>query len=272
MIPTNTSVERVDELMRRSDAIYDDIDRSFDDEVRYRRMLRTGIGMAAVSLRNGNNINETGQQLLNMPSANPPTIYPRELESLAYNYGDVTRATLDRRGNPEPDARHAIHLMKLAAPYARELYPSLNPNKIATYALVHDLLEAYAGDVPSLGMSKLQEAEKHHNEAQALITFRKEFGDTWPELVELVESYEALADSEARFTKTFDKLDPGFTHFYSNGAQLKSHYGYSHDEFLGAIDEATKRMEPYSGEFPLVMHDRDELTRRVAQVAFKKVA
>lgn len=268
----NTSIERVDELMRRSDAIYDTIDTSFDGEVRYRRMLRVGMSMAAISLRNGDGSSETGAKLLNMPSSLPPSIGPRDLESLAYAYGDVTRATLDRDGNPETDARHAIHLMKLASPYARELYPKLDANKVATYAFIHDILEAYAGDVPSLGMSKSQEALKHQNEAQALVTFKKEYGDAWPELVELVESYEALTDSEARFTKTFDKLDPGFTHFYSGGTQLKSHYGYSEEEFVHAINQSTVRMEPYSGEFPLVMSDREELTKRVVSVAFKKAA
>ena len=272
MTTMNTSSERVDELIRRSDAIYDIIDTSFDDEVRYRRMLRAGLSMAAISLRLGKGIDETGAQLLAMPSGLPPTAGPRELESLAYAYGDVTRATLDRSGNPETDARHAIHLMKLAVPYAEEMYPKLNPNKIAAYALFHDVLEAYAGDVPSLGMSPSQAAQKHHNEAWALITLRQEYGESWPELVELIESYEALSDGEMRFTKTFDKLDPGFTHLQSKGVQLKSHYGYSHDDFLHAIDEATQRMQPYSDEFPLVMLDRDELTRRVAAIAFKKVA
>lgn len=269
----NTSTERVDELMRRSDAIYDTIDTTFDDEVRYRRMLRTGMSMAAISLKLGNSINETGAQLLTMGSGLPPTIGPRELESLAYTYGDVKRATVDRSGMPETDARHAIHLMKLAAPYAREVYPKLNANKVAAYAFIHDILEAYTGDVASLGMTEAQKKKKEHDEALALVTLREEYGDTWPELVELVESYEALADSEARFTKSFDKLDPGFTHFYSKGTQLKSYYGYSRaDEFLEAIDEGTQRMEPYSGEFLHVIHDREELTRRVAHVAFEKAA
>lgn len=269
----NTSTERVDELMRRSDAIYDTIDTSFDNEVRYRRMLRTGMSMAAISLRLGNSIDETGAQLLNIGSSLPPTVGPRELESLAYAYSDVKRATVARDGNRETDARHAIHLMKLAAPYAREVYPKLNANKVAAYAFIHDILEAYTGDVASLGMTEAQKKKKERDEALALVTLREDYGDAWPELVELVESYEALADSEARFTKTFDKLDPGFTHFSSKGTQLKSYYGYSHaDEFLEAIDEGTERMKPYSGEFPHVIRDRKELTRRIANIAFKKVA
>ncbi len=269
----NTSTERVDELMRRSDAIYDTIDTSFDGEVRYRRMLRTGINMAAISLRLGNTIDTTGEQLLYMSSGLPPTIGPHDLESLAYAYGDVTRATVDRSGNRETDARHAIHLMKLAAPYAREVYPKLNENKVATYALIHDILEAYTGDIASLGMSEAQKDEKEHNEALALVTFKQDYGDAWPELVELVESYEALTNSEACFTKAFDKLDPGFTHFSSKGTQLKSYYGYTQaDDFLTAIDEGTERMKPYSGEFPYVLRDREELTRRIAAIAFEKAA
>lgn len=268
----NTSVERVDTLIRRSDAIYDEIDTTFDGEVRYRRMLRAGISMAAISLRLGNSIDETGEQLINMGSGFAPTIGPPELEWLAYTYGDVQRATVDRNGNPETDARHAIHLMQLAVPYAREVYPhTVNPRKAAVYALFHDVLEAYAGDVPSLGMSAAQAAEKHRNEMKALATFKAQFGKQWPELVELVESYEALEDIEARYTKSLDKVDPGLTHLYSHGSQLAAHYGYtSANEFLEAIDEGTERMSVYSAEFPEIIQDREELTRRIASVAFKK--
>lgn len=267
---TSTSIERVDELIRQSDRVYDTIDPFSDGEARYRRMLRTGINATALALRQGSTLSETGEQLLTLPAILPRK--PGSLDYLADRYADVPRATLDRTGNPETDARHAIHLMKLAVPYAQEFYPHLDGRKVGVYALIHDLIEAYAGDVPSLGMSKEQEAKKHHDETQAVMTLRKEYGDMWPEFVELIEAYENLTESEARFTKTFDKLDPGFTHFYSRGKQIKAHYGYSKTEFLEAIDGATKRMAHYAGDFPQLMQDREELTRRVARVAFQKAA
>ena len=267
---TNTSIERVDQLILRSDAIYGAIDPEFDGEPRAKRMLRVGINTLALSLRRGESIERAGARLLTLPNVFARTKAP--LDELSDMYADIRRATHDRDGNLETDARHAIHLMKLAVPYAREFYPELDQGRIAAYALIHDIIEAYAGDVPSLVMTAEQEQQKQLDEAQALIRLHEEYGEEWPEFIALIESYEALDTPEACFVKTFDKLDPGFTHFYSHGAQLKSHYGLSEDSFYVAIDKATQRMQRYSGEYGQLMEDRDELTRRVAHVAFKNAA
>ncbi len=270
MMRTNTSIERVDQLILRSDAIYGAIDPEFDGEPRAKRILRVGINTLALSLRRGESVERAGARLLTLPNVFARTKAP--LDELSDMYADIRRATHDRDGNLETDARHAIHLMKLAVPYAREFYPELDQGRIAAYALIHDIIEAYAGDVPSLVMTAEQEQQKQLDEAQALIRLHEEYGEEWPEFIALIESYEALDTPEACFVKTFDKLDPGFTHFYSHGAQLKSHYGLSEDSFYVAIDKATQRMQRYSGEYGQLMEDRDELTRRVAHVAFKNAA
>ena len=266
----NTNIERVNTLLYRSDRIYDSIDEVIDGEPRYRRMLRMGMNMAAISLNKGYTVSEVGGMLIRLPHNAAPITGP--LDALSNQYADVKRATIDRDGERETDARHAIHLMKLAVPYAREYYPRLDTPKVAAYALIHDLVEAYADDVSSLGISVEQKLAKDLAEAQAIETLKEEYGDRWPELVALVENYEALEDPEARFNKTFDKLDPGFTHFYSRGAQLRSRYNFTRESFLVAIDETTERMAAYSSEFPLLMDDRDELTRRVADIAYPKAA
>lgn len=266
----NTSPERVDRLLKESSDAYDTIDPIFDGEPRYRRMVRFGVNSTAIALRNGETIDAVGAHLLQLPHDLPAQSGP--LDTLADAYADVRRATLDREGTLESDARHAMHLLKLSSPYAQEHYPKLNPNKIAAYALVHDIIEAYAGDVASLGMSAEQEAQKNADEAKALLTLQQEHGEAWPEFVELIESYEALNDPEARFTKTFDKLDPSFTQFYNNGSQLRDLYGFSKEGFLQAMGQTVKRMEAYAGDFPKVIQDREELTRRIADIAFKEAA
>ncbi len=270
MMSMNTSIERVDTLVFRSSAIHSAIDPHFDGEPRYRRMLRNGIHILASSLRNGDGIDTAGAKLLTLPNVFAQKRQP--LDGLSNLYADVKRATLDRDGNPETDARHAIHLMKMAVPYAREFYPELNLSKVAAYALIHDIIEAYAGDVPSLGMSPEQAKEKHANEVRALMRIQEEYGAQWPEFVALIEAYESLADPEACFVKTFDKLDPGFTHFYNQGSEITGRYGFSEEDFFSAMDEATVRMSEYSSEYPQLMEDRAELTRRIARVAFEKAA
>ena len=268
---TNTSsIERVDAMMQRSDPLYDILDQPFNGEVRHRRLLRTGINRTATLLRAGGSVSEAGEQLLALPFDLPYELGP--LDTLSNQYADIQRATLDRAGNLETDSRHAVHLTHMAAGYAAEFYPQLDQYKIAVYSWLHDLVEAYSGDVSSLGITPEQELQKHHDEQIALLNIKLDYEQQWPELLQIVDEYESLSTPEARFVKTFDKLDPGFTHFYSKGAQIKSRYGYGETEFLVAIDQATERMSRYSGEFPQLMEDRAELTRRVAQVAFKNAA
>lgn len=264
----NTSPERVDHLIHQSSEVYDAIDPEFDSEPRYRRMLRLGINAVAIALREGETIDTVGARLIDLPYELPAQTGP--LDALADAYADVHRATLDRDGNPESDARHAIHLLKLAVPYAQEYYPTLDTNKIAIYALIHDIIEAYAGDVASLGMSAEQETQKDADEAEALLTLHQEYGEAWPEFVALIESYEALADAEARFVKTIDKLDPSFTQFDNEGIQLTRFYDLTKEAFLHAMKQTAKRMEAYAGNFPELVQDRQELAHRVADISFKE--
>lgn len=266
----STSSERVDSLLRQSDHIYTDIDRVEYGEPRYRKLVRVGLNLAAISLKQGMTASETGRKIY---ALNPRGLSKSgPLDTLANQYSDIKRATLDHDDQPESDARHAIHLMRLAVPYALTYYPRLDAGKIASYALIHDLVEAYADDVPSLGMTPEQKLIKDQNEAEALAQMKEDYGEQWPELIELVEKYEELEEPEARFNKTFDKLDPGFTHFHNNGRQLIDHYNYTKDQFLLAIEDGNRSIATYGSDFPLVMEDRRELTSRIADVTFKKAA
>lgn len=266
----NTSPERVDWLIKQSDQIYADIDQPFNSEPIYRRILRLGINSTALALRDGAPLPEIGKQLLTLDGRHPEKEGP--LDILANQYADIERATLDHEGNSETDARHAIHLMKLAVPYAMKYYPKLDTGKIAAYSLTHDIVEAYANDTPSLGITPEQKVQKDLVEAQAMKDLRRDYGTQWPEFVELIETYEALADDEARFTKAFDKLDPGFTHLYTHGVQLTTRYNYTRDAFMDAINQGTQRMQEYASDFPFVLEDRTEITTRVADLAYSKAA
>lgn len=267
---TNTSFERVNTLMQRSDSYHHKIDQLFDGEVRARRMLRVGINATAITLRHGGSVHEAGAQLMVMPLNLPRQTGP--LDTLSNQYADVRRATLNSTGALETDARHAVHLTHQAVRYAAEYYPNLDPQEIAVYAWLHDIVEAYADDVSSLGMTPDQEAKKHHDEAAALAQIKADYGRQWPELMHIIDEYESLTTSEARFVKTFDKLDPSLTHFASGGAQIKRRYGSNQAQFSTDIGMSTKRMERYSGEFPQLMEDRAELIRRVAAVSFENAA
>lgn len=267
----NTSAERVDWLIQRSDEIYDEIDQVYDGEIRYNRMLRLGINTLGIALREGHNLSEVGAMLRDMPLNNPDVKGP--LDALAHDYGKQIRGTLDRQHQPETDARHAIHLMRLSPEYAAIIDPTLDANKVAGYGLGHDLVEARAGDTVTVNLTEKAKAEKDLREAKGLAALRAEFYASYPELIEYIEAYEALEEPEAEFTKSNDKFEPSFTHLHNQGFQLVNVHGIkTAEQLLADTARSTARMMPYASKFPLLMEDRAELIRRVIEATYPKAA
>lgn len=118
-------------------------------------------------------------------------------------------------------------------------------------------------------MTPEQRKAKDAREAAGLQELWDEYGDRWPEYLQMIESYEALEDPEARFVKSFDKLDPGFTHFSNNGIQLRTFYGYTSEQFQQAIEDGNRSMLPYAKDFPTIREDRTTLTQRIVDVTYQ---
>lgn len=290
----NTSVERVDALMDLSDAIYPVIDQDILNEKRYRVITRLGINAIGLALKEGKPIDVAGGEFLSIATASlgeggltiedavydswpeyrqyiqslpsPQTETTTGLNDISNTYADVSRGTVDTEGKHETDARHAVHLVLFAVPYAMHHYPELNPRKVAVYCLLHDLIEAYTGDVPTLGISEEDHAIKILKEIAGLEQFRSDFQDEWAGLVNVIDSYETLEDKESRFTKTIDKIDPSFTHFQSKGSELINYYKYqSANHFISEVEKGTDRILSYGHPFTKVMDDRAEFIQRVAR-------
>lgn len=292
MTTPNTSAERVDHLMALDAQITPVLYERTGGEFRHRSMLRYGINLIATGLSTKSE-RETSDELqsllLNQLGRGgitlyafatwprfqnnvrvlplPPTHIDQPLNDLANQYGDVMRRTINIEGKRERNSAHAVHLTTLALPYAAEYYPELSQTKIALYCWIHDILEAYTKDVASHGLSPEEQRLKEAGEAAALELVIATYSKRWPRFVQLINDYEQQVDPESRFVKTFDKLDPGYTHFHNQGRQLREFYGHtSPDEFLKSVAIDTERIQPYGKEFPLVMEDRDELTQRVINV------
>lgn len=283
---------RAAQLLTYSDRVYDAIDQRIGDETRARRLLRIGIQAVAYNLHH-TSIDQAGmqfnrllhgqlvaggclkpdlapwpryQKLVESLPSQQPTPWHHELDDFSVRYADVLRGTIDRAGNYESDASHAIHLAALAVPYATTYYQDLNPHKVGVYSLLHDAPEAYAGDTPTLGASEATLARKAIIEAEAMGKIETEFGDEFPQFVSTIEDYEALADDEARFVKTFDKLDPKFTYAYSGGLALVRDYGYTRTRFQReTMAQRRKLRNSYGREFPDVVNLHAALTRRGTQ-------
>lgn len=146
---------------------------------------------------------------------------------LALAFGRVERATVDEDGRPESDATHTVMVILLAAEMARE--EGVDVGAAVQFAAVHDLVEAYCGDVNTAGgLSPTQRAAKAQREREALEQLRRDLGDrAWA--VEMVERYEAQAEPAARLVRYVDKVAPKLLHTLNSGMSLAAN-GMSPDE------------------------------------------
>jgi len=104
----------------------------------------------------------------------------------------------------ENDAEHSYQVAMLS--WFILNYSSLDYNleKIIIYSLIHDLVEIYAGDVPTFNKKniKISKEQKHLNELKSLEIINSEF----PFIGKHIDTYEKMEEKEAIFVKTVDKI------------------------------------------------------------------
>lgn len=143
----------------------------------------------------------------------------QKLTLLALQLGRVERATRHPDGvRPETDTDHTVSLAVVAC----DLAPSgLSRARIAEFATVHDLVEAYAGDTQTLNIDAAGRAAKDARERAALERLRAEFGArSW--LVRAIEEYECQISPEARYVRLLDKVIPKLTHLANGCAAARA--------------------------------------------------
>lgn len=145
-----------------------------------------------------------------------------ELASLCLDFGKVNRMTAHQDGvTHESDTDHTVMLGIMAGAIAAKLYPHLDRGLITQFALLHDLVEVYAGDTPTLRNASREFLEsKKERETVALQRIHTEFGSTFPWITETIEQYERLDTPEARFIKVLDKIVPKVTAVLNNAKML----------------------------------------------------
>lgn len=160
----------------------------------------------------------------------------------------------------ENDAEHSFSLALVGMALGDVI--GLNPEKIAYYATIHDLVEVYAGDVSV--WNEQGRKKKAENEAEALKRIKEELGST-PILGEAVDAYQNLQDEEARFVYALDKLLPFIMVVAGNG-YFFNHMGITHERFLKKHEEQRKKvaihevvLQWYDEMFEEAERRRDEL-------------
>ncbi len=175
-----------------------------------------------------------------------------ELGEMILAFGRVDRITRHPDGEMlESDTDHTVMLGIVACSYAATLAPELDRGKIAQFALIHDLVEVYAGDTATFRILTEEDVQgKEARERAALERIRREYDGIFPWIGETLEEYESLASAEARFVKVIDKVLPKITHILNKGAVSRAlgHTNESKGEFLA--HQYHKIAESYGADQP----------------------
>ncbi len=115
---------------------------------------------------------------------------------------DLSLPIQDHRN--ETDAEHSWSLAVLALALAPSIDSKLDANKACMFAVIHDLVEIYAGDT-SVWAADEHHASKHVREIEALKQIQKKF-NKFPAIGRLIEEYENKDSNEALFVYSLDKF------------------------------------------------------------------
>lgn len=131
-------------------------------------------------------------------------------------------------GRRESVAEHTWLMSLMVLIFADKLTIKIDKLRALKMAIIHDLGEAIAGDIPSHEVSKRQE-KKPMTEKQGLQKLVRSLDDkTRKEIIGLWEEFEARRTKEAKMVYAFDKLECLFQHDITNISTWdKADYGYT---------------------------------------------
>lgn len=156
-----------------------------------------------------------------------------ELQDFLLRFREVPRVTPipgTECNERENDVEHSYFLAMAGWYAADKLQLPLNHEKIFKYALVHDLPEAYTGDVDAFASPEEREA-KRRREAEALLDIKADYGSIFPGMVDALHAYEKQEDPESQFIKALDKLMPAIMIAMDEGRSWQEK-GVTRDRFI----------------------------------------
>lgn len=123
----------------------------------------------------------------------------------------------------ETDGEHSFTLAMVALSIHDQLNLSLESGKIAQYALVHDLVEAHAGDTSVKAPDEDHDikAEREHESYKII---ENNFSKTFPWIHRTIAAYEARTDAESKFVYCVDKCMGAFGWLAGNGKDWSVYY------------------------------------------------
>jgi len=180
-----------------------------------------------------------------------------KLASIANRLAQENRTLVNHRnGRPENVAEHSLMLAIMGPIVAETIYPDLNPDLIARFASIHDVVEAYVGDTPTHNIDETGFEIKQKLENRGLKKLNLDFNDM-PGFVKLINDYEEQKIPEARFVKVLDKCMPILIHIIEGGKTLRT-YIDKKGLYQNSRDRSQKLRKQYPDFLDLIIM-REEL-------------
>lgn len=159
----------------------------------------------------------------------------------------------------ENDVEHSFQLAMLAWYIVSTERLSLNLDHVLKYALIHDLVEVYAGDTYLHTNNEELRNSKPHREREAAARLEKEFPKL-KDLHRLIAAYEKREDQESKFIYALDKVQPTLNIYLDDGRTWKEKGITLEMEIQRKVDKVTASPEVKQlfDELVAVFKDQEE--------------
>lgn len=135
-----------------------------------------------------------------------------EALSVAERLKDTTRHCYTRNGRHESVAAHSW-MMTLMAFFMKDEFPEVNMDKVIKMCIIHDLGEAFTGDIPAFEKTTTNEA----TEEELLYSWVKSLPENYAkEMLNLYDEMAKRETAEAKVYKAIDSLEALIQHNISD--------------------------------------------------------
>ena len=173
---------------------------------------------------------------------------------------DTTRHCYTSRGRHESVAEHSWRVT-LMAYFLKDEFPEADMDKVIKMCLIHDLGEAFTGDIPSFDKTKADEEKEEkllHEWVRSLP------GDLSTEMLALYEEMEERQTVEAKIYKALDNLEAVIQH---NESDIKTWIPLEYELNLTYAEDKVA-FSPYLKELRQAM--KEDTLRKIAEEKEKR--
>ncbi len=131
-----------------------------------------------------------------------------EIMHVAEQLKDETRHCYTSEGRHESVAEHSWRLTLMAF-FVRDEFPEADMDKVIRMCLIHDLGEAFTGDIPTFDKTKADEQKEDELLHKWVVTLPEPYAG---EMTELYDEMGKLESVEAKIYKALDNLEAVIQH------------------------------------------------------------